>query len=149
MPYSIAFCGMYATPINNKNNMKFGTLQNKHKIVHNNCILCTVSGTSSRHISYVHKIKRRQCISILMAPRDYSEKSVFFNNLYSCYNFTSAVAVSPMVDFQARLIRLGCSWILRVYPVFMKFKTGSFQGILKCNRKAHRTDVMYSVLRSG
>ena len=52
-------------------------------------------------------------------------------------------------------IGLKCSWILRVYPVFLTFEThlkvevdkGSFHGILKCIRKARSVDVMDSVLR--
>ena len=52
---------------------------------------------------------------------------------------------------------MGLIWILRVDPVFMKFEThlkievrtgiGSFLGILKCNRKGRRVNVMYSLLR--
>ena len=107
----------------------------------------------------VDRIKMRQCVPILMVTLDSLAKWVFFNNFGKSFilslHYTSC-HFSKVTDFQARWIGLGYSWNLRGYPVLLMFEThlkvevrsstGSFHGILKCNRKDRRVDVMDSVL---
>ena len=74
--------------------------------------------------------------------------------------FYNIKSISFLSQFKKiRWIGLGCSLILRAYPVFLKVGThlkieirtgrGYFHGTFKCNQEAHCVDVMDSVLRYG
>ena len=58
--------------------------------------------------------KMKRCIPILMVPLDSSGNPVLLAS------YTTSCRFSEVVDFQARWIGLGRSWIFRVDPVFLK-----------------------------
>ena len=110
-------------------------------------------------ISYVDKIKIIPCISIVMIPVDFLEKFyLFFNNfgksvvlsLHYQLLFLQSGRFPGKIDWTVVQMDIaGLSSYLEVWNPFQKVRTctGSFHGILKCNRKSCNVDVIDSFLK--